>query len=640
MTSPIPRNKRRAAAFAAAVATMTAGTALWPAAAHAMPYDWYQATGPGPSAARGAAMAYDAATGNVVLFGGDGSAGHSGQTWIWEGFGWTRAFPTTSPAARVDASMAYDTTTHQLVLFGGFRGPEGGTQTPLSDTWIWDGSDWVQQSPTHAPPARWSGALTDDPATGQLVLFGGFDGAAYAGDTWEWDGSDWAQQSPAHSPTPRTTAIAYNGVDQNVVLFGGFDGAAYAGDTWEWDGSDWAQQSPAHSPDPRAGFTLAYHGSAGLDLLFGGGDGTLDPTDTWFWDGSDWWQLPTGHVPAGRTGAVSTFDGHSGELVLFGGLSGPTVLGDTWVYGFPPPPPPATPPAAPAPQVSRLQGTDRDATAIAVSNAGFPAAGSAHAVVLARDEVFPDSLVGAPLSAHAGGPLLLTPSDALDATVAAEIRRVLPAGGTVYLLGGPVALSAAVAETVEAGGYVVKRIGGADRYTTAIAVAAALGNPDTTFVATASDYPDALAAGPAAALTGGAVVLSDGTRLTPSTADYLRARHGAQYAIGGLACQAAPVATCIAGEDRYATAAAVASKFAPHPGIIGVASGAAFPDAAAGGAYVADRGGALLLAPPVGPLPAAVVDYLASSGTLVTVVVGGATALPASVEDELSAALG
>jgi hypothetical protein len=167
-----------------------------------------------------------------------------------------------------------------------------------------------------------------------------------------------------------------------------------------------------------------------------------------------------------------------------------------------------------------------------------------------------------------------------------------------------------------------------------------LGDPDTTFVATASDYPDALAAGPAAASTGGAVVLSDGARLTPSTADYLRARHGAQYAIGGLACQAAPVATCIAGEDRYATAAAVASKFAPHPGIIGVASGAAFPDAAAGGAYVADRGGALLLAPPVGPLPAAVVDYLASSGTLVTVVVGGATALPASVEDELSAALG
>ena len=77
-------------------------------------------------------MAYDAATGNVVLFGGFGDAALA-DTWAWDGTTWTNQAPATSPQAREDASMAYDATTGDMVLFGG---TVTGAQR-FGDTWVW-----------------------------------------------------------------------------------------------------------------------------------------------------------------------------------------------------------------------------------------------------------------------------------------------------------------------------------------------------------------------------------------------------------------------------------------------------------------------------------------------------------------------
>ena len=38
-----------------------------------------------------------------------------------------------------------------------------------------------------------------DPATGTMVLFGGF-GEGYLSDTWTFDGSTWTEQFPATGP--------------------------------------------------------------------------------------------------------------------------------------------------------------------------------------------------------------------------------------------------------------------------------------------------------------------------------------------------------------------------------------------------------------------------------------------------------
>ena len=68
-------------------------------------------------------MAYDAATGNMVLFGGVSRVGNFlNTTWTWDGSTWTQQHPATSRPPRKSASMAYDAATGDVVLFGGTGG--------------------------------------------------------------------------------------------------------------------------------------------------------------------------------------------------------------------------------------------------------------------------------------------------------------------------------------------------------------------------------------------------------------------------------------------------------------------------------------------------------------------------------------
>jgi putative cell wall-binding protein len=291
--------------------------------------------------------------------------------------------------------------------------------------------------------------------------------------------------------------------------------------------------------------------------------------------------------------------------------------------------------------VNRLSGADRFATAVAVSTAEFPTAGTAGAVVLARADAYPDALVGTALAAAKGAPLLFTNGNALPAATQAELQRVLPPGGTVFLLGGTSAIPASVASAVTSLGYVVTRYFGADRYGTALAVAAALGNPTTVLLATGIDFPDALAAGPAAARVHGAVLLTDGTFLPPAVATYLTAHPGKVYAIGGPAVVAYPTAQAVVGTDRYATAALVATTFFTGPAAVGIASGVTFADALAGGPLVGRLGGPLLLTDPSVLSPSTSSYLTANQATLAsTSLFGGTGAISAVVQTEVGTALG
>jgi putative cell wall-binding protein len=291
--------------------------------------------------------------------------------------------------------------------------------------------------------------------------------------------------------------------------------------------------------------------------------------------------------------------------------------------------------------VFRLSGADRFATAIAVSSLQFPAAGGAAAVVLARADDYPDALVGSALAAARGAPLLFTSGSVLNAATQSEIQRVLVAGRTVYLLGGTSAIPASVATTLTSLGYLVTRYAGTDRYGTALAVANALGNPTTVLLATGTDFPDALAAGPAAAHVAGAVLLTAGSILPSSVSAYLAAHPGRVYAIGGPAVAADPSATALVGSDRYATAEAVAAAFFTAPATVGVASGATFADALAGGSMLARSAGPLLLSDP-GVLSATTNAYLAAVKPTVTAafVFGGPAAISNAVQVEVGTALG
>jgi hypothetical protein len=153
---------------------------------------------------------------------------------------------------------------------------------------------------------------------------------------------------------------------------------------------------------------------------------------------------------------------------------------------------------------------------------------------------------------------------------------------------------------------------------------------------TGLDFPDGLAAGPAAAHIGGAVLLTDGPVVPPETQAYLTAHASATYAAGGPAVAADPSAIAVAGADRYATAAAIATRFFPAPAIVGMATGANFPDALSGGAALAHAGDPLLLTDPAA-VPGVTASYLSSIPTVEGIMLfGSTTAISASVANSLA----
>jgi hypothetical protein len=54
-----------------------------------------------------------------------------------------------------------------------------------------------------SPSARFGATMSYDPATGNMVLYGGDANGVYVGDTWTWNGTTWAELSPATSPPAR-----------------------------------------------------------------------------------------------------------------------------------------------------------------------------------------------------------------------------------------------------------------------------------------------------------------------------------------------------------------------------------------------------------------------------------------------------
>ncbi len=79
--------------------------------------------------------------GKLVLMGGrvQSTPGPWDDTWTWDGSGWGLVAPATRPPARENAALAYDSARGQTVLFSGVKDPG----TWLDDTWIWNGTTWT-----------------------------------------------------------------------------------------------------------------------------------------------------------------------------------------------------------------------------------------------------------------------------------------------------------------------------------------------------------------------------------------------------------------------------------------------------------------------------------------------------------------
>ncbi|GEM_PF-6889085 len=275
------------------------------------------------------AMAFDAARGRTILFGGyDGSA-QLQDTWIWDGDNWRPAGNKTLPPRRSQHALAYDEARKVCILFGGV-GPAG----VLGDTWEWNGTDWKKMSPTTSPPARFAHAMAYDPTLRRVVVFGGFDGRSFLDDHWEWDGTNWTKRSLSKRPSARAAhAMAYDPVRKRLVLFGGSSGFSNYFDTWEFDGKAWTAAAPSASPPAREAHSMAYDPNLAKILLFGGWNRRTPLRDLWSWNGTTWTQINlSGSYPTAREAFTLTVDTTRKRFVLFGGFGTSTNLGDTWEW--------------------------------------------------------------------------------------------------------------------------------------------------------------------------------------------------------------------------------------------------------------------------------------------------------------------
>jgi putative cell wall-binding protein len=199
----------------------------------------------------------------------------------------------------------------------------------------------------------------------------------------------------------------------------------------------------------------------------------------------------------------------------------------------PGPGPDPDPTEAPGTRTTRRLGDSPDIITAAVSlSRGTFLDGAARHVVIGRNDVFADSLAGAPLAGREG-PILYTaggPNGRLAPATRAELQRVLGprsgcgAGHNVYILGGVNAVSSAVEQEIAGLGYCVKRYAGASRVETSVQIATDVirrTNARQVLVARSDNWADAATGGAYAAAAGVPIVVTQPSTLHGAARTFL-----------------------------------------------------------------------------------------------------------------------
>jgi hypothetical protein len=271
---------------------------------------------PGFTSRRGAAVAYDAARAETVIFGGDDGRVLD-ETWVWNGTVLVQRTPLHRPPPRAEGTLVYDSVRQRLVLFGG---------STVNDTWSWDGSDWQQiataTNPTTSSQIR---TMVFDPVRDRIWLWAAT--PASSGQLWRFDGTDWAMV-PGTPPWPSA--------DDGMFAFDADTGTAALYDTggamWRWNGTQWTwQQGPALAQ--HFGGRMV-HDPVGHRLLLAGGWSGASATTLYEWQSftGQWTALASGGPTTQQHGAV--FDPVRNTVVVVGGpgTGGTEVDSSIWEW--------------------------------------------------------------------------------------------------------------------------------------------------------------------------------------------------------------------------------------------------------------------------------------------------------------------
>ncbi len=298
---------------------------------HLIDYTWERTGGMySPAAREAAAMVYDEEFKNVVLFGGEGNSSLLNDTWIWTGGdinSWEEVEPASVPSKRKHAAIGFDPFSNSVILFGG-QGQSG----VLGDTWRWNGSVWTQVTGLTASPSPRGGAQMASDGR-NLILFGGYtlSGSTKVpnGETWLWNGTDWENVTPsdpeASPPGAYNGQMSFNG--QTAVLYGGIKGTkTESGHTikdsspflWMWnaDAKTWSF-APGPLDFGRWDHAMAYDGKR--TVIFSGARDYIHSNNVLVPE----LKLPSSRYPYPRTGmAYGWNNGKWEESPQFGSSEG------------------------------------------------------------------------------------------------------------------------------------------------------------------------------------------------------------------------------------------------------------------------------------------------------------------------------
>jgi cysteine-rich repeat protein len=176
-----------------------------------------------------AGLVYDTLRDRVVLFGGETTTGPSADTWVMTraaGLATWMQITGTGPVRRSEVAMAFDAARGTAVLFGG-KGP---AQITNNETWLFD-TAWRQVTPATVPAARHGAAMGYDPVRERIVMFGGYTLSGTLDDVWEWDGTAWTEIEIQLRPPPRTGQLAMQ-TPEGIEMFGGGSKTGPVNETW------------------------------------------------------------------------------------------------------------------------------------------------------------------------------------------------------------------------------------------------------------------------------------------------------------------------------------------------------------------------------------------------------------------------
>lgn len=285
--------------------------------------------------------------------------------------------------------------------------------------------------------------------------------------------------------------------------------------------------------------------------------------------------------------------------------------------------------------VDRLSGYNRYETSLEIAEALKSELGVStfDNVVIATGEAYPDALSGAYFAKTKSAPIILI-SDATSEKILDYVRENLSWDGGVYILGGDSAVSAKVETALNNISNNVKRLAGADRYGTNLAILEELDARymDEMAVASGRSYADALSASGVRL-----PLLLVGNRFNAAQEEFLN--NGVYkdfYIIGGPAAVNEDVAWeldyywgdiyRVAGEDRFETSVAVAKEFFSNfESEVLLTNGNNFPDGVSGGALAQIKEVPLILSSNDAAIR--IRDYLLSVGTELITALGGEQAL-------------